>query len=321
MATSKSGLAFSGGGIRSAALCSGVLRRLLQDKAKVDYLSCVSGGGYTGTAFLDWKYRKEKKEDDEEEWHEEFFDRMRRKAGYLCNWEKPLIGIRDTIVLFLLVLIITFILPVIIYGSYSFPVAFIIDYIFGKYLRDKVDCNDTTTIGTRMHQSDQNATAQELRKHCLSRQGTMASTKIVLFSTLGVFFVIFYILSQKLSEKFSKYFSFLSAICFLFFSFTFLPFAVHAFFITIPLWSRLVVVVVGVVLWFFLPLLRNKTSYGLIIYIYSYIIYWKVYEGKIIGIPFSVELFNKLLFASGLILWFVPYLNASRERLIHVYNR
>jgi len=285
-------LAFSGGGIRSAALCSGVLRRLLQDKAKVDYLSCVSGGGYTGTAFLDWKYRKEKKEDDEEEddeeeWYEEFFDRMRKEAGYLCNWEKPLIGIRDTIVLFLLVLIITFILPVIIYGSYSFPVAFIIDYIFGKYLR----------------------------------QGTMASTKIVLFSTLGVFFVIFYILSQKLSEKFSKYFSFLSAICFLFFSFTFLPFAVHAFFITIPLWSRLVVVVVGVVLWFFLPLLRNKTSYGLIIYIYSYIIYWKVYEGKIIGIPFSVELFNKLLFTSGLVLWFVPYLNASRERLIHVYNR
>ena len=43
MTSNKTGLAFSGGGIRSAALCSGVLRRLLKDKAKVDYLSCVSG--------------------------------------------------------------------------------------------------------------------------------------------------------------------------------------------------------------------------------------------------------------------------------------
>ena len=58
MTSNKTGLAFSGGGIRSAALCSGVLRRLLKDNAKVDYLSCVSGGGYTGTSFLDWKYRK-----------------------------------------------------------------------------------------------------------------------------------------------------------------------------------------------------------------------------------------------------------------------
>lgn len=320
MTTKEIGLAFSGGGIRSAALCSGVLRRLLHEKAKVDYVSCVSGGGYTGTAFLDWKYRKEKKEDDVEEWHKEFFDNMRRKAGYLCDWEKPLIGIRDTIVLFLLVLIVTFILPNVIYGSYAFPVAFIIDYIFGNYLRDRVDCDDATGIGP-IHQSEHNATTQEIRQHCLSRQGTMASTKVVLFSILGVLFVIFYILSRRLSSKFSQYFSFLSAICFLLFSFTFFPFAIHSFFIKIPLWSRLVIVVVGVVLWFFVPLLRRKTSYGLIIYIYSYIIYWKVYEAKIIGIVFSVELFNQLLFASGFILWCVPYLDASRKRLIHVYNR
>ena len=102
MTSKKTGLAFSGGGIRSAALCSGVLRRLLKDKAKVDYLSCVSGGGYTGTSFLDWKYRKEKKTVDSEEWHEEFFDNMRQRAGYFCNWEKPRQGIVDTIVMFLL---------------------------------------------------------------------------------------------------------------------------------------------------------------------------------------------------------------------------
>ena len=98
--TTPIGLAFSGGGIRSAAFCSGVLRRLLKRKVKIDYLSCVSGGGYTGTAFLDWKYRKENGEGEQHkdsgEWHRRFFRHMRKRAGYFCNWEKPREGIRDT---------------------------------------------------------------------------------------------------------------------------------------------------------------------------------------------------------------------------------
>ncbi|XP_022799733.1 uncharacterized protein LOC111337653 [Stylophora pistillata] len=36
---------------------------------------------------------------------------------------------------------------------------------------------------------------------------------------------------------------------------------------------------------------------------------------------FTDWLFNKLLFASGCVLWFVPYLRQSRERLTHVFNR
>lgn len=324
MASTETGLAFSGGGIRSAALCSGVLRRLLQDKVKVDYMSCVSGGGYTGTAFLDWKYRKEKKEDDEE-WHKHFFDHMRERAGYLCNWEKPLEGIRDTTILLCLVLLNTFIEPIIIYGSYAFPVAFIIDYLFGKYLRAKLDCDVAAAQSGQSGPtlpSHPNATAQEIREHCLARQGTDGFNRILLFSILAVLYVIFYILGRKLPEKISKYFRFLSAISFLFLSFTFLPFATNDFFIKIPLWSRLLIVPIAILLWFVLPLLRSKTSaFVLIIYIYSYIIYWKVYEAKIVGVVYSDELFNRLLFASGFILWFVPYLDASHKRLVHIYNR
>ncbi len=46
------GLALSGGGIRSAAFCLGVLQALdaLQLIKKIDYLSTVSGGGYIGTS-------------------------------------------------------------------------------------------------------------------------------------------------------------------------------------------------------------------------------------------------------------------------------
>ncbi|HEX9812739.1 MAG TPA: patatin-like phospholipase family protein [Burkholderiales bacterium] len=54
------GLALSGGGIRSAAFTFGVLEVLeRQDLTKhVDYLSTVSGGGYTGTAYSGWRLRQ-----------------------------------------------------------------------------------------------------------------------------------------------------------------------------------------------------------------------------------------------------------------------
>jgi Patatin-like phospholipase len=46
------GLALSGGGIRSAAFCTGVLQGLANNDVmpKIDYLSTVSGGGYIGAA-------------------------------------------------------------------------------------------------------------------------------------------------------------------------------------------------------------------------------------------------------------------------------
>src|SRR5215212_1180620 len=54
------GLAFSGGGIRSATVCLGVLQAL--NKLKLlpifDYLSTVSGGGFVGGWWSAWLSRK-----------------------------------------------------------------------------------------------------------------------------------------------------------------------------------------------------------------------------------------------------------------------
>lgn len=48
-------IAFSGGGIRSASYCCGVLSAFREDPNKildnVDYISSVSGGGYTATGY------------------------------------------------------------------------------------------------------------------------------------------------------------------------------------------------------------------------------------------------------------------------------
>ena len=311
------GLAFSGGGIRSAAFCSGVLHRLLSREVKVDYLSCVSGGGYTGTAYLDWKYREESTD-----WHEKFFKHMRANAGYLCDWQKHWTeGIRDTIILFFLVLLVTFIEPIIIYGSYAFPIAFIIDYLFGKYLRSNVDCDDVAAI--RQPTADQKVTARAIRERCLDRQVTASSSIIILFSVLFLLFVIFFALAKHCSRKkrYSTPLSFIHTTLILLFALTFFPFSIHDFLIKIPVWSQYLLVFIGVMVWFFLPLLRRNTSCVLSIYCFSYVIYWKVYEGTLLGVKFSGELFIRLLFVSGFALLLVPLLSASRKRLVHVYNR
>lgn len=54
------GLALSGGGIRSAAFSFGVVQVLEQQglMKHVDYLSTVSGGGYTGAAYSAWRLRQ-----------------------------------------------------------------------------------------------------------------------------------------------------------------------------------------------------------------------------------------------------------------------
>ena len=54
------GLALSGGGIRSATFCLGVIQALARAKrlTAVDYLATVSGGGYIGGWLSAWIYRK-----------------------------------------------------------------------------------------------------------------------------------------------------------------------------------------------------------------------------------------------------------------------
>lgn len=56
-----SALCLSGGGIRSATFCLGVLQGLVRLKllARFDYLSTVSGGGYIGSWLTAWAHREE----------------------------------------------------------------------------------------------------------------------------------------------------------------------------------------------------------------------------------------------------------------------
>src|SRR5580700_6463691 len=62
------GLAFSGGGIRSATFNLGVIQALARNNLLnlVDYLSTVSGGGYIGSWLSSWAYYISKKDKTKE---------------------------------------------------------------------------------------------------------------------------------------------------------------------------------------------------------------------------------------------------------------
>ena len=103
--------------------------------------------------------------------------------------------------------------------------------------------------------------------------------------------------------------------------FTFIPFAVYDFVSNLPWWTQLFVGIIVMTVWVAIPVLRRKTSYSLIIYTYSYVIYWRVFKIPVVRINYEDDLFNWLLCASGFVLLISPFTTALQERLVHVYNR
>ena len=113
----------------------------------------MSGGGYTGTAYLDWKYRNGKKDDNE--WHDEFFNHTRQSAGFICHCNKPLFQtILDFLAITLVILFVSFLVPALNLLSFSYPLAFVVDWLFGDTLRKETpycdeDVPNLTTVQRR----------------------------------------------------------------------------------------------------------------------------------------------------------------------------
>lgn len=317
----QTGLAFSGGGIRSAAFSSGVLRRLLQRETRIDYLSCVSGGGYTGSAYVDWKYRKDNVDDPK--WHQEFFEHMRKRSGLMCNWQIPLHGIVDTVLIVLLILYVCVLVPLLMWGCYAFPVAYAIDSLLGNLLRAKFKCPDhpTTSLPPNNTVVNDELTVQP---DCEIEIGIIAYNRIALFSVLAGLFVIFFLLSQSQSQCISKYrhqVYFLRSTFALLFAFTFIPFCIQFLFDNNPIWMQLLVLFVSLTVWAFFPVLRQKASFVVLVYTYSYVIYWKVYRQSAFGVQYSDTLFYRLMFAFGIVLCIVSGLGEWQQRLVYLFNR
>lgn len=110
------GVGFSGGGVRSAAFCSGVLWGLIHlndGKSREDdfflggptvslpqgrvpqFISSVSGGGYVASSFTYWA--RFMRGVDPREWSEQYFENMRNGIGFYCDCTTIFSALYDTI--------------------------------------------------------------------------------------------------------------------------------------------------------------------------------------------------------------------------------
>ena len=300
---SQTGLAFSGGGIRSAAFCSGVLRRLLQREVKVNYLSCVSGGGYTGTAYLDWKYRHDQKDDPK--WHQEFFNYMRSRAGYFCNWENPVAAIFDTLFTVALIALVSVIFPIIVWMSYACPVAYVVDFLAGHLLRAEVCTEGSAENPTHAH------------GHGCSVD---VNRRILLLAIL-LAVAVFSFMLENISSHGKMTFRFISTSVRTILALLILPWAIHKFLERTPGWVQALILVLAAIIWFSSPVFRQQASLVMVLYAYAYIIHMRVYRHSLLGFTYSEYSFNIVVWISGIMLCVVPIAGSIQQRLMHVFNR
>ena len=321
---SKTGLAFSGGGIRSAALCSGVLRRFLHKRIVPDYLSCVSGGGYTGTAYLDWKYRNEQQDDPR--WHKEFFDNMRIKAGFLCDWQNPLQGLLDAISLLILVFFLSVIFPCINWFSFAFPTAYIVDFLFGDLLRSSFTCPDAKTHNFTSSEIAENFEMSNFLNmtktiECVPKLGPGMSSVFKEFAFAFIVFLLLFIIKTTAGPSLKPLANVLFNVTGFAFAMMFLPWFIEQYIVVTPMWLNALILVLSIFLWLGIPPLRDKASFAMIIYLYAYVVKWRVYKTDVLFIAYTEFSFDILLWISGILIWMRPLFILYQQSLLHAYNR
>jgi len=313
--TRNTGIAFSGGGIRSAAFCSGALRRMLQDDVPLEYLSCVSGGGFTGAAFMDWKYRQEtNKWNNKKKWHNEFFERMRANAGYLCNWQNPIFGMCQSTLLILVVLCVVCILPCSLWLPYALPVAEAIDFLFGDILRE----NCSSSHGVQQEPASSSVMMMKLYNGCQP-----PVNQILLFTITATVSLACYMLSRGRNlVRYKGPLKLLATLSGLIFAFTVSPWIAHDVLWPSKMWVRFLIFLSCLVFPFFFPVIRKSAGLCFRSYVYTYVLSWKVFKVKLMGaVVYSDDVFYPVLMVCALCFMFFPVVRSLQQSLFNVYYR
>ena len=303
-------LAFSGGGIRSAALCSGVLRRILQKKIKINYISCISGGNFTAAAYLDWKFRHGN--EDDSRWHHKFFDHMRERTGYICQWRNCCRGILDTIALLFVIMLVNLFIPFLVWGGMAIPVAYLVDFVFGDVMRAGFDCSNVT-IPQTIPFTNRNITKCG-NTYTTGDPGT--ENQVIVYVTLVVTFLGLYVI-KSLIKRTTRVCGFLQLVAGVMFGLVFIPWFMQQLTDIIPLWMNVLILALSMFFWCGFPPLRDYAALALIFYLYGYIIKWRVYRSGFV-FDYQEYYFYTALLAAGVVLWASPYLGVLNRS--GVYN-
>ena len=230
---------------------------------------------------------------------------MKENTGYICNWQKCG-GCNDCFILSVLLVFVAITIPVVGWGSFACPIAFLVKFLYGQFLdgtrcrrkADSVDCIERThfffgsfLIFVGFHLVEYFIDCCEKKENYLNMKTPKVLLKIGQLIT-GASFV-----------------------------FTFLPWFINDFLQYTYLWIRVAIVVFTAAFWFFVPVLRKYSSLVILIYAYSYVVYWHLYKGELFNIKYTEERFRNGMIASMVMLAIFSVLGDVPLRLVHIYNR
>ena len=145
----KIGVCFSGGGIRSAAFCSGVLKKLLDRNVPINYISTVSGGGYVGSSLMDWTAKEDGGWRNIQKWKDTYFSHLKANFGLYINWKAGLLQV--VVDIFMLIMVGSLcgvVLPLLTAVALIIPTAMVIRATAGDTLLKLVRCSNHTHAQT-----------------------------------------------------------------------------------------------------------------------------------------------------------------------------
>jgi hypothetical protein len=213
------------------------------------------------------------------------------------------------------------------------PIAFVVDSLVGKILRQGFICPDSETKS--FNASTEIQTNPDLNKTVMKVSNMTGSNECIPFTNEGMYFTyilftflllataFFYILTSLLDPKGFLY----NKVKFLFFAFlisfafTFTPWLIEEYISVIPRLASIGLLLLGILLWLWIPFLRDKIFWAILIYVYSYVIKWRVYKTNMVGIEYHKHSFNIALWFSAILLWIAPYIYAIQRVSVQTFNR
>ena len=214
------------------------------------------------------------------------------------------------------IITINLIIPCVMYSAGAFTSAFIIDFLFGKILREGFECEWS------------NATTSVRGSRCITScvQFDITDPKVqnqsILFALLFILFAVCHVVKVSYTSIIHSFARLLEIVSGLLFAFTFIPWLIHQFSDVLPRWLKISVFILSTFFWLGFPPLRKQASSAIVVYFYAFVITWRVYECKTFFLPeYREELFYELLLISSCFIWISPYLGIFSDTSTFIYYK
>ena len=237
---------------------------------------------------------------------------MREGVGLICHCQRPCQAVLESLALIALLLFVTLLAPILLWGPYAFPLAYIIDFMFGSIMRGgDLPCHDEV-------QRNPNITIEECEQ--ARRTSDFSYHLFALFAIPVCISFLSYVI-KGFVQKGKGYFNFVTTFGLMSFALVFIPWFINEFLRFVPTLIKILVIVPFFLVWISFPALRRNATLMLICYSYSFVIQIRIYRNSSLGIDYDDRLFSSLLGVSAIVIWTGPLISTIQQRLGHVYVR